>query len=583
MTTMDRRRITVHICRHSGRASLDMIRLQKTLVTSLALVCGMAVCGTASAQFDGPAPLAWRWQQPSTVASNGAPLIDGDTIYVNLGSRTYAVDRSTGNTKWKFPNGLPLEGLTRRSPVKVGDVLVVQTDQKRIFGVDPSNGAIKWTYNAPFALTSQSVAVGKFLTFAMEGYNLMTINTENGEAIYDAPYKLLDGIAGMLNSDGKDSILFFDNRNLLKSVSVTSKKVNWKAPFQSKPIDGSVAIMNGTAYCYSGTYLVALNAASGSVRFQQPMPEAMVFSPEVGSGYILTTTREGKVYTFDEGGRPKTKTPVSLGSQPLFKPVVVGNKFAVATSNGAISLIDPASSTVLWNYYIRPMNDEARNPTSGSGSGGMGSNPGGGESGGLGALGGGGGPQGGGMMGSGMMGGNQANQNKPVSTLFASASCVLAGKTLLVPASDGSMLAFNAEDGVDLTGPLVRQSWPSAGDVIPGVNGQEFVFRIEDEGSGVQYSSVSVEIDSKPYNFEFGRDGFLTFSISSTKKNMPLNDGRHAITVIAKDWMGNETKQSFYIRVDNTIKLKQRGASESTGSLGGGPLGGGAGGGGRGG
>jgi outer membrane protein assembly factor BamB len=564
-----------------------MIRLQKTLVTTLAIVSGVAVCGIAAAQFDGPAPLAWRWQQPSSVASNGAPLIEGDTIYVNLGSRTYAVDRATGNTKWKFPNGLPLEGLTRRSPVKVGDTLVIQTDQRKIFGVDPSNGAIKWTYNAPFALTSQSVAVGKFLTFAMEGYNMMTINTENGEPIYDAPYKLLDGIAGLLNSDGKDSVLFFDNRNQLKSVSVTTKKVNWKLPFQSKPVDGSVTIVNGTAYCYSGTFLVALNASSGNVRFQQPMKEPMIFSPEVGGGYILSTTREGKVYTFDEGGRPKSAAPVSLGSQPLFKPVVVGNKFVVSTANGAVSLIDPATSSLVWNYYIRPMNEAARNPDSGAsgapGGGGLGGGDGlgaaGGGGGGLGAPGGGGGRNGG---GGGFGGGGGQQSTTTVSTLFASASCALAGKTLLVPASDGSMLAFNADDGVDLSGPTMKQSWPTAGDVIPGVNGQEFIFKIEDEGSGVQYSSVSLDIDGKPYTFDFGRDGFLTCVISSSKKNMPLSDGRHVINLSVKDWMGNETKQSFYIRIDNTIALKSRTNNNNNNNGLGGP-GGGPGGGGRGG
>ena len=238
----------MHLCRRSGRASLDMVRLQKTFMKTLALVGGVAVCGLAAAQFDGPSPLAWRWQQPSTVASNGAPLIEGDTIYINLGSRSYAVDRATGNTKWKFPQGLPFEGLIRRSPIKIGDTLILQTDQKKIFGINPDNGSIKWTYNAPFSLTSQAVAVGKFLTFAMEGSNLMTIDSSTGEAIYSDPYKLLDGITGQLNSDGKDGVLFFDNQNNLKSVSITSKKVSWKQPFQTKPIDGSVAITGGYAY-----------------------------------------------------------------------------------------------------------------------------------------------------------------------------------------------------------------------------------------------------------------------------------------------------------------------------------------------
>jgi hypothetical protein len=58
--------------------------------------------------------------------------------------------------------------------------------------------------------------------------------------------------------------------------------------------------------------------------------------------------------------------------------------------------------------------------------------------------------------------------------------------------------------------------------------------------------------------------------ISSSKKNMNLSDGRHVINVTVKDWMGNETKQSFYIRVDNTLQVRMRNQKDTnSGGLGG--------------
>jgi hypothetical protein len=51
---------------------------------------------------------------------------------------------------------------------------------------------------------------------------------------------------------------------------------------------------------------------------------------------------------------------------------------------------------------------------------------------------------------------------------------------------------------------------------------------------------------------------------------MNLSDGRHVINVTVKDWMGNETKQSFYIRVDNTLQVRMRNQKDTnSGGLGG--------------
>ncbi|HVL40028.1 MAG TPA: PQQ-binding-like beta-propeller repeat protein, partial [Fimbriimonadaceae bacterium] len=67
--------------------------MSRCLALALALLGASAV---ALAQFNGPAPLAWRWAQPTPVAPIGQPLVDGNTVIVAVGQRVHALDKDSG-------------------------------------------------------------------------------------------------------------------------------------------------------------------------------------------------------------------------------------------------------------------------------------------------------------------------------------------------------------------------------------------------------------------------------------------------------------------------------------------------------
>jgi outer membrane protein assembly factor BamB len=120
-----------------------MLGNRSFVLATLTLVSAVAV-----AQFEGPAPLAWRWQQSSPSAPNGAPLVDGNNIFLNLGNRVYSIDRESGNTNWKFPNVQPIDGTFRRSPVLTSGVLVAAGTDKKVYGINPATGEMKWVYES---------------------------------------------------------------------------------------------------------------------------------------------------------------------------------------------------------------------------------------------------------------------------------------------------------------------------------------------------------------------------------------------------------------------------------------------------
>src|SRR5256885_15767703 len=96
------------------------------ILSTGAVVAGFAA--VASAQFEGPTPLAWRWVPPSVEYSpDGRPLVQGNTAYIAAASRIFALDVASGNEKWKFPlDGA--KGTFRSQPIVDGDTIVDMTD-----------------------------------------------------------------------------------------------------------------------------------------------------------------------------------------------------------------------------------------------------------------------------------------------------------------------------------------------------------------------------------------------------------------------------------------------------------------------
>jgi hypothetical protein len=198
-------------------------------------------------------------------------------------------------------------------------------------------------------------------------------------------------------------------------------------------------------------------------------------------------------------------------------------------------------------------------------------------------------------------GGGGQQQGKLITSIPASGAAVLAGQTLLIPARDGSILAFDKDLGVDLTPPTAKQLWPTPGDVVSGQPPLELIFRVQDEAAGINESTIKVEIDGEQVGASYSRDGYLRVAFSTipdtskapllavqgdgttARRNNTLQDGRHAVVVTATDWMGNVSKTTYSIVIDNALKPLPLPGADQTGQAGGPGGRGGPGGGGRGG
>jgi uncharacterized membrane protein YgcG len=170
----------------------------------------------------------------------------------------------------------------------------------------------------------------------------------------------------------------------------------------------------------------------------------------------------------------------------------------------------------------------------------------------------------------------------------AAGPATVVGDTLLMLADDGSLLSFDKNTGVDVTGPDIRMVYPNPGSEV---NSDDLgvAFRISDDASGVKDDTITVTANGKAVDNEFTADGLDIVRFNLHGKNDLLPDGRVEFVITAFDWMGNSTTEKYSLTIDNTLpklyqpKLAPGQGGGGAGGGGGRGGGGGGGGGGRGG
>ncbi len=505
----------------------------RTLLSSVPAWATIAFLGGPSvvhAQFEGPAPIAWRWAQSTSVTPGGQVAVKGDTIYIAAGQRIFALDRESGNQKWRYPAGEPLEANFRSGVVLYGDTVIAAADNKLVYAVDANDGKTKWQYPSPEPILGPPVVAGKYIALALSDNSIMCISGDDGKAAWQNPQRIFDGILGNIGAFDENVLVFTQAYGFYSIPILSPTKVNWKTAFAVLGADVRPVVFGDNIYVNSGSNLVCVSAARGRPVWQRPTAEVLASNPSVSAEGIVAISRDQKVLSFDLSGRPLLKTGIDLQSQPVVPPTQLGKLAVIATSNGALNLIDPKTGDIVWTFVLRPLSAHGAKSTD-----------------------------------------KGTSTTTIVNYITAASPAVLAGQTLLVTGRDGSLFAFDRSLGVDLTPPKVRMFFPNSGDQVSGQPPLELGFKIEDEATGVNAKTLTVEIDDQKMDYQYNREGILIVPFSTTGKNKPLTDGRKTITVTASDWLGNTTKAIFSLMIDNTLRPAGRAGQTSPTKSGAGP------------
>lgn len=522
---------------------------------NLVALAFLSLVGAAHADFNGPAPLAWRWVEPTAVSPSGSPVVDGERTFVAVGRRVFSIDKNSGNMLWRYPLEAPLDGYFRSGCILAEGVIVAPADNNTIYGIDANSGQARWQFISQFPIVGSPILVNKFVVARLNNQTLIALDPTTGQAVWRdeqnqaRPLRVMGGISSPLGTQGSN-VLLFTGTNVLRAIDVSTQKITWDREFSTVSAGTVPTVWNDLIVVNSGTYVVAVDVASGRLRWQTNTGEFLTFSPTVSSAGLLVVSVSGKAYLLDRNGR-MLGTPATLDSRPRAQPTGVGGMFVIPSANGSLNLLDPKTGQTTWTYFIQPLAAQTSSSPAPGGFPPRGGQPGGASS--------------------------NTTSAQPLSIPAAGAP-VIVGDTLLVLAMDGSLLAFDKNLGVDLEGPEIAMVWPEGGAQVSGRQ-LELFFTVADPAGGVKPDTVSVEINGQKLDTEYGRDGFAIVRFSLLGKNKPLADGRKTIVVKAKDWMGNESSKQFVLFIDNSLApLARPGAG--TNPIGGPP---GAGGGARGG
>jgi outer membrane protein assembly factor BamB len=521
-------------------------------------LAALSALGTSYADFDGPAPIAWRWADRIAARPSGSPILVGDRVYAAVGSRMYCLERETGNQVWRFPAGEPLQANFTTGASLSGDLLIAAASDKSVYAVNVKTGEMAWQYVAPDSVFSRPVVAGNAVVFGLASNQLIALSVQTGQPVWDAPYAPSAGIYDSLAS-WQNNVIFLTNDGTLTALDVTTKRPAWRPrQFTSVSPLAGITVFGDNIFVTSGVYLTSLTASTGRVRFETIVPGTLRHNAAVGPEGIVVVTEDGRMHTYNNQGRPAFRSGIDLGSTAAASPAFTGNLVTIPTTNGSLNMLDPFSGQVVWNFTVPPM-VKGMKVTVASGSGASGST---------------------------------SETEMEIKYVVAAGPVATEGDTLVMMALDGSILAFDKNLGVDLTPPDVAMLWPNAGDQVSGRAPMELVFTVTDNGSGVNYEGLQVTINGTTYIHELDRENRVRIKIvASTGPNAALPNGRARITVAASDWMGNNTAANFVLTIDNTLPplgSPRLPDSDTTGggtggATGGGPGLGGRGGGGRGG
>jgi outer membrane protein assembly factor BamB len=275
------------------------------------------------------------------------PVISGDTIYVAAADGDLkAIDRNRGRTLWKRDLDVSLSG-------GVGfyeGALLLGTSEGFVMRVDAGGGEGLWSTRLTGEVLAAPQANGRVVVAQTYDGKLHGLDFDTGEKIwtYDSNVPVLT-IRGTSTPivEGNRVFAGFANGRVL-ALDMETGSVAWEvrvAISQGRSeierivdVDGSMELVGGDLYAasYQG-YLVAINAIAGRKVWQQEV--SSVSGVSQGFGNIYVADEDGTVTAYQRNGQGMRWQQDALAYRGLSRPVPVSSYVAVADFEGIVHLL----------------------------------------------------------------------------------------------------------------------------------------------------------------------------------------------------------------------------------------------------
>lgn len=266
------------------------------------------------------------------------PVISGDSIFVAGGSSTSALNKTTGNVRWKTP-----VAETVTAGVNIGEGMVfVGTLGGNAIALDQSTGKPRWAQSLSSEVVAVSEAANGIVVFRTSDGRVHGLSTATGEILWQqsrkTPILSLRG-ASVPIVTGNKVIIGFDNGKLT-AFDMQAGNMVWETILavprgrteldRVVDIDGKMQLVGSTLYVatYNGQ-IAAVNVSNGATKWSHGYStdtgvdannQGVYTARQNGTLFKLATNNGSPIWKLDDLERRRPTAPSIIGSH-----IVVGD------------------------------------------------------------------------------------------------------------------------------------------------------------------------------------------------------------------------------------------------------------------
>jgi glucose dehydrogenase len=262
----------------------------------------------------------WQFRTKGQIISS--PAVTSDAVYIGSSDHfLYAVDRNTGVEKWKFKT----DGRITSSPAVVGGCVYFTSYDGNAYAVDAATGSQKWK----FALPGER----RFAATHLHG------SAPNAETMPD-PFDFYLSSPVVVN----DTVYLGSGDTYVYALEAATGQLKWKFK-TGDVVHASPAISDGRLFIGSwDSYFYSLDAATGKEFWRFKTGEDHEIHNQVGiqssasiaDGIVYFGCRDSNFYAVDAATGKERWRFNNKGSWVIGSPAVSGGKVYFGTSDTAL-------------------------------------------------------------------------------------------------------------------------------------------------------------------------------------------------------------------------------------------------------
>ena len=320
---------------------------------------------------DGPALAGVQWRVMTDGDVISSPVVLGQTVYVGSGDgKLYALDRTSGATRWTHDAGNAIAS----SPAVGGGLVYFATRDGHVSAVDASSGARRWriatgrdmpwpwghesgdVYTSSPAYLNGTVVLGAgdggvYALDARTGRQRWRAAT--GGRVRSSP-AISDGSVFVGSADGR--VYSFDLATGKERWHFDTEGVQLHSEnfgYDRRTVQSSPAVSNGTVFVGARDgFIYAISADSGHMRWRFDHKISWVnTSPAVRDGIVYAGSSDAQFIQALDGATGKELWRTKTGTT-WSSPAVTEHFVYAGDGAGHLTALDRATGAIRWQFRV---------------------------------------------------------------------------------------------------------------------------------------------------------------------------------------------------------------------------------------